>query len=54
MHVLIIFLLIVGLVIARIHSPRLEEGLDGETGSTGSTSGSEIPFKQPSLYDGVW
>jgi hypothetical protein len=46
MHVLIIFILILGLVITRMHSPRLNEGFDdqyedtvsdGSTGSTGST-----------------
>lgn len=37
MHVLIIFILIFGLVLARIHSPRLKEGIDliGQTGATG-------------------
>ena len=40
MHVLIIFILILGLVLARISSPRLNEGFEsglfGATGSTGS------------------
>ena len=42
MHVLIIFILIVSLVLCRIQSPRLQEGLDGQTGSTGPT-GSTMP-----------
>lgn len=37
MHVLIIFMLIFGLVLARIHSSKLKEGIDliGQTGATG-------------------
>ena len=64
MHVLIIFILILGLVITRMHSPRLNEGMDivGSTGYTGSTGPilqpivltSEVPFSQPPLYSGVW
>jgi hypothetical protein len=64
MHVLIIFILILGLVLARINSPRLNEGLTGDIGSTGDTgqtgdTGSDGPigpvaFVQPPLYSGVW
>lgn len=44
MHVLIIFLLIVGLVIARMHSPRLEEGFIAHLGYLyGPYIGADIP-----------
>jgi len=44
MHVLIIFLLIVGLVIARMHSPRLEEGFIANLGYLyGPYIGADIP-----------
>ena len=61
MHVLIIFILILGLVLARINSPRLNEGFGegfyGQTGDTGSDEpigGNPVPFVQPPLYSGVW
>jgi len=57
MHVLIIFILIVSLVLCRIQSqsPRLEEGFDGQTGSTGPiiSVGDPMPYQAP-LYNGVW
>ena len=65
MHVLIIFILIFGLVLARISSPRLNEGLySGSTeptgstepsepsGSTGSTEPSELTGSTESTTDG--
>jgi hypothetical protein len=63
MHVLIIFILILGLVITRMHLPRLNEGMDnkemndtvGLTGATGPiVVRSQVPFAQPPLYSGVW
>lgn len=67
MHVLIIFILILGLVLARINSPRLNEGFGegfyGQTGNTGSTgnTGQKGPIgknrlvtTQLPLYSGVW
>ena len=69
MHVLIIFILILGLVLARMSSPMLNEGFDqmdnagetgstGDMGSTGDTGGIDhenpVPFLQQPLYSGVW
>jgi hypothetical protein len=44
MHVLIIFVLIIGLVLSRIYSSTLEEGFNeiNSTGSTGSTGSIDL------------
>ncbi len=56
MHVLIIFILIVGLVLARISSPRLNEGFEAEDKDDDYDDDEKKPdpITQPPLYSGVW